>query len=155
MPVQRDRDRDFFAPTHPVCNDSPTMRQSRVRASAVMFGLATVLVSGTAAAKRHTIERGETLIHIARAYNCSVEEIQRANGIDTTLIRAGAILKIPACKKVAARVDRPRKDGIAKPRPRKAKPIAIEPVEGQSVGAPWDGELHDGVRLHLGDGFKI
>jgi murein endopeptidase len=120
---------------------------------------AIALSSGTALADRHYIERGETLEHIARQYNCSVEEIQRANGINTTLIRAGKTLKIPRCHgRARARVAVAEKPAARRAKTvveTKRKPVAIAVVEGQSVGEPWDGELHDGVRLHLGDGFKI
>jgi murein endopeptidase len=137
-----------------VRNDRKTMPRSGVRASATVVGIATALAAGPALANRsHFIERGETLEHIARQYDCSVEEIQRANHIDTTLIIAGKTLKIPACKaddRVAA------VDAGDKPvRRSETKKVAVTVVEGQSVGEPWDGELHDGVRLHLGDGFKI
>jgi len=145
------------------------MRDPR-RCAALVAGLV-AMGAGPAFAERHLIERGETLEHIARAYNCSVGEIQHANGIDTTLIRAGRTLRIPACKhgrrKVASAArrattrerDAGRDDTDAKverERPRRdKKQIAIAVVTGQSVGAPWDGELDHGVRLHLGDGFKI
>jgi murein endopeptidase len=171
MRVQRDRRCDSpgegeagalvekFAVPRAACNDPTTMRHLRIRASAMSIGLVTLLVSGTAVAKRHTIERGETLNHIARAYNCSVEEIQRANGIDTTLIRAGSTLRIPTCKqprKVAVTSARRERTGTDDGRKRaRRKEIVVAPVTGQSVGAPWDGELVDGVRLHLGAGFKI
>jgi murein endopeptidase len=169
--VQRDRRRDFFAPHHAACNHSFSMRL--VVGAIAVVSLA--LVGKPAAAERYRIEAGETLEHIARAYNCTVEELQRANKLDTTLIRAGKTLRIPACKprkakarrgaratdKVAAATGPVRTPGELEDaddqpkRGRKRKEIAIEVVTGQSVGAPWDGELHDGVRLHLGEGFKI
>src|SRR5690349_8393050 len=77
-----------------------------IRASATVAGALIALAAGPALANRsHFIERGETLEHIARQYDCSVEEIQRANHIDTTLIIAGKTLKIPACKTTVAAVD--------------------------------------------------
>jgi murein endopeptidase len=142
-----------------VRNDHETMgsRGRTVRTITTVFGLL-VLASSPALARRHTIERGETLEHIARQYNCSVAEIQRANGIDTTLIRAGATLKIPTCRhgkgRIAA-VDPGARKIKRERKPEPEKRVAIDVVEGQSVGEPWDGELHDGVRLHLGDGFLI
>jgi murein endopeptidase len=119
---------------------------------------AIALLSGTALADRHYIERGETLEHIARQYNCSVEEIQRANKINTTLIRAGKTLKIPRCRHGRTRVAVAEKTAARRAKKtvvEKRKPIAIRVVEGQSIGKPWDGVLQDGVRLHLGEGFKI
>src|SRR5215211_3422781 len=107
MPVQRDRGIEtllrrrsrslvqIFAEGAATCNDPVTMRHLRIWTSTLAFVIVALVGSGTALARRHTIERGETLDHIARAYNCSVAEIQRANGIDTTLIRAGRTLRIP------------------------------------------------------------
>jgi LysM repeat protein len=156
MPVQPPV---FFAPTPPACNDHRTMRDSRLL---VVSSTALLLMTGTATAKRHTIERGETLEHIAKAYRCSVGELQRANGIDTTLIYAGHTLRIPTCKRgrggdrVASRDRGATADkATGRARAKRKKDVAIAPVAGQSVGAPWDGELRDGVRLRLGAGFKV
>src|SRR5688572_9819030 len=129
----------------------------------VLAVISLVLVGKPAAAERYRIEAGETLEHIARAYNCTVAELQRANKLDTTLIRAGKTLRIPACKprkakprgggagKVAAATGPVRSpgeledagaeaategdaaEGKAK-RGRKRKEIAIEVITGQSVG---------------------
>ena len=116
----------------------------------------TLCASSPALADRHYIERGETLEHIARQYDCSVEEIQRANGINTTLIRAGKTLKIPRCHhrrtRVAASEGKPK---ARRAKVEKRKAVAITVVEGQSIGKPWDGQLNDAARLRLGDGFKI
>lgn len=44
---------------------------------------------------RHTVQSGETLLGIAGRYGVTVEEIQSANSLSGTLIRAGDILLIP------------------------------------------------------------
>ena len=49
-----------------------------------------------AAARRHTIARGETLSEIAVRYRVSVERLRAANRIDGSIIRAGEVLRIPA-----------------------------------------------------------
>ena len=49
-----------------------------------------------AAARRHTIARGETLSEIAVRYRVSVERLRAANRIDGSIIRAGDVLRIPA-----------------------------------------------------------
>ena len=48
-----------------------------------------------AAARRHTIARGETLSEIAVRYRVSVERLRAANRIDGSLIRVGDVLRIP------------------------------------------------------------
>jgi murein endopeptidase len=38
----------------------------------------------------------------------------------------------------------------------KAHTVEVKtPVKGQSVGAPWDGSLHDAAKFPAGDGYKI
>ena len=49
-----------------------------------------------AAARRHTIARGETLSEIAVRYRVSVERLRAANRIDGSIIRTGDVLRIPA-----------------------------------------------------------
>lgn len=44
---------------------------------------------------RHTVQTGETLLGIAGRYGVTVEEVQAANNLDGTLIRAGDVLLIP------------------------------------------------------------
>jgi len=44
---------------------------------------------------RHTVQRGDTLSHIARRYGSSVAAIRRANGITGSLIRPGQKLIVP------------------------------------------------------------
>ncbi len=53
---------------------------------------------GTAIAGReqeHTISRGETLSTIARRYDVSIRDLQRANRLPDSVIRVGQTLKIP------------------------------------------------------------
>ena len=44
---------------------------------------------------RHTVQSGETLLGIAGRYGVTVEEVQAANNLGGTLIRAGDVLLIP------------------------------------------------------------
>ena len=46
-------------------------------------------------ATRHTVVRGDTLYSLGRRYGTSVGAIQRANGLNGTLIRIGQSLRIP------------------------------------------------------------
>lgn len=50
--------------------------------------------------KKHVVQSGETLSHIAEKYNVSVSDIQEANGMEnSTVIKAGKPLIIPSKKK--------------------------------------------------------
>ena len=73
-----------------------------VVAQAILDGILSYFVRnpppGTAfaAARRHTIARGETLSEIAVKYRVSVERLRLVNRIDGSIIRAGDVLHIPA-----------------------------------------------------------
>ena len=56
-----------------------------------------MVMAAQARAERHTVERGETLEHVAQVYGCSTAAILRANHVDTTLVRAGTVVVIPSC----------------------------------------------------------
>jgi LysM repeat protein len=43
----------------------------------------------------HKVRRGETLGKIAKRFGTTVKEIQRANGLRNSLIRAGRVYRIP------------------------------------------------------------
>jgi len=46
----------------------------------------------------HTVEKGQTLFDIARAYGVTVAAIKKANNLDSDLIRVGQVLFIPKAK---------------------------------------------------------
>ncbi len=50
---------------------------------------------------RHTVQSGETLLGIAGRYGVTVEEIQIANNLSGTLIRAGDVLLIPVAASIS------------------------------------------------------
>lgn len=52
---------------------------------------------GRAASVLHTVESGQSLWSISRAYGCSVADLQEANELDATLIQPGQKLTIPSC----------------------------------------------------------
>jgi hypothetical protein len=59
--------------------------------------LALLLLTGTAQAGKHVVQRGETLEHVASAYGCSVGAVMRANGLKTTLVKPGTVIVVPSC----------------------------------------------------------
>ncbi len=114
----------------------------------LLFVACTVLAtSSTAFARSHHVEPGETLVQIAKAYGCSVAELQRANDVDTTLIRAGSTLKVPTCRAPTSR----KRTATAT----SAKPTRTSTAAGQSVGEPWDGSLRSASRLAGGKGYVL
>ncbi len=55
------------------------------------------LFATPAFAQRHTVQAGETLAHVARMYGCSLDEIERANHVTTSLVAIGSVVEIPPC----------------------------------------------------------
>lgn len=47
--------------------------------------------------ERYVMQKGETLEHVATAHGCSVDALQRANNLKTTLVRPGTAIAIPDC----------------------------------------------------------
>lgn len=59
--------------------------------------LIALVAAGSAAARTHTVQRGETLSALAQRYGVSVSALAEANGIaDPNLIFAGSELSVPA-----------------------------------------------------------
>ncbi len=140
---------------------------SRVRALLILVLLATPAVGG-----RHVVQRGETLEHVARVYGCSTEAVLKANNLRTTLVKAGTVVKVPACNVAARARQRARPDdldakaekalavidGASVVKTSRAAEI-IEPGDAdgasESVGRPWDGALVNGERMPRGEGYEL
>lgn len=60
-----------------------------------------VLAATPAAAERVVVLRGETLEHVALAYGCTTEQVERANHLAVSLVPAGTVVEVPACSKRA------------------------------------------------------
>lgn len=46
----------------------------------------------------HRVETGETLAHVAQRYGCTLAQIERANGVDTSIVAPGSVVRIPDCR---------------------------------------------------------
>lgn len=57
--------------------------------------LALLIPLGMALAATYMVQPGETLYRISRMYKVTVDELKKANGLETDLIRAGQVLVIP------------------------------------------------------------
>lgn len=104
-----------------------------------------LLPTAAVAAAPQTVQvgRGQTLYGIARAHGLSVAQLQQYNGLKTTTIEVGQVLRLgpvqpaakkpvtakPAAKKPIAKTPAPRKTPApVKATPAKAKPAASKPV---------------------------
>lgn len=153
------------------------------RSSLVLAVLAVALLAQAAPAEagRHKVRAGQTLATIAERYECSVASLRRVNRLRGSRIVVGQTLTVPSCGKPVARRStasavaptrrtRPeaptRRPKVATPtrRPRAATPVADAPPApiraaslgaGDSIGKPWHGRLHGGVRLPQGKGYLI
>ena len=120
--------------------------------------IALVLASGSAQAGRHTVQRGETLEHVAAAYGCSVDSLLRANRLRTTLVPAGTVVEVPPCT-IRTRA---RTREVVDDRARRALDV-LDQIDGtapaghgsESIGDPWDGKLRGGAALPNGNGYRI
>lgn len=113
---------------------------------AALATAALALFVAPASAGRHTMQRGETLEHVAKAHGCSVDAVMRANRVDTTLIKAGTVVRVPACggraKTVRHSDDRARR--------------ALAVID--DAPAPVQPRPHTGVataRLPAGEGYHM
>ena len=55
------------------------------------------LLAAPASAGRHVVQAGETLEHVGQMYGCSLDEIERANHVTTSLVAPGSVVVIPEC----------------------------------------------------------
>jgi hypothetical protein len=133
--------------------------------------LVLALLASPALAGRHVVQRGETLEYVARVYGCSTEVLLRANKLNTTLVRPGTVVTVPACN-VASRTktrSTRRDDTDLDARAQRAlavidgtsvvkstRAVEIDRDEpSESVGQPWNGRLVNGEALPQGDGYRV
>ncbi len=134
-----------------------------------------LLCAPASANDRHVMQRGETLEHVAQAYGCSVEALQRANHVDTVILKVGTVVTIPSCTLSARARTREKIRGRQRPVDDDARARqALAVIDGasliaasrddddtdadaapESVGKPWSGRLRGGERLPSGEGYNI
>lgn len=90
-------------------------RSRRISALAIIIALvasAAAARAGVTTRRSHRVQTGESLWKIARAYQCSVDDLRRANRLHGDSIQPGQRLRIPSCKERAARDERRRGDVV-------------------------------------------
>ena len=126
------------------------------------------LTCATAEAGEHVVQRGETLEHVAAQYGCSVDAILRANRLDTTLVKPGTVVQIPACTMKTRARTRERITGKPVDDAARARQ-ALAVIDGTTLIAasreaddddarPWNpsnAKLRGAERLPSGDGYRI
>jgi murein endopeptidase len=139
---------------------------------------ALLVLAGTAHAERYVMQRGETLEHVATAKGCSVDALMRANGLRTTLVKAGTAIDVPTCTlRTRARTRTIAKLTSTKPTTDTEKArAALSVIDGatwteatrddevpeeksrpraSSRDVPWDGTLQGAERLPGDEGYRI
>jgi penicillin-insensitive murein endopeptidase len=145
--------------------------------------IAALLVASPALAEHVTVQRGETLEHVAKMHGCATQRVLDANNLDTTLVSPGTIVVVPECRASAKRPphhsaaesgagttasggdsdDEKAKqalaviDGAAWVQPRAPRKWTTSDTQepADSVGEPWNGALFGGEAMPTGEGYEI
>jgi murein endopeptidase len=126
------------------------------------------LPTGTAlAGDEYQVVKGDSLYKIAKKYDCTVEQLERANELDGDTIFAGQTIVIPDCQddavgpKTKAKKKSKSKKAIRDGNPDPADydltpaPKKVKAQKGQSIGKPWSGKLKNASKLAKGKGYFI
>ena len=108
----------------------------------------------------HLVQPGENLFRIGKAYDVSVEELARVNGIrDASQIRAGQKIFIPdGARQLPVETITPNSAPRGAPEPPdSALENFIAPLSGSinSVFGPRNGSFHDGVDIGAPEGTPV
>lgn len=124
-----------------------------------------MLVCATAEANSHVVQRGETLEHVAQQYGCSVEQVLRANRLDTVLVKPGTVVQVPACNmktraRTRDRITAKRVDDEARAQQALATidgttMISASREDDDDAPVVRHPKLRGAERLPAGDGYRI
>jgi lipoprotein NlpD len=121
----------------------------------------------------HTVERGQTLWRICKAYGVDMQEVARINGIaDPTQIKVGQKIFIPGAKKElkvepapslvssapAVLRPQPKTPGAPSPLPGPAPTKLLWPVPGGKLYSPFgmrNGHMHEGIDISAEPGTPV
>ncbi len=129
---------------------------------------ALVAAPGLASAgDEYQVVAGDSLYKISKKYDCTVEQLERANELDGDVIYPGQTIVIPDCSDDAVG---PKESKGKKKKSKKAirdgnpdpadydltpAPKKVKATKGQSVGKPWSGSLKNPTKLSKGKGYFI
>ena len=116
----------------------------------------------------HTVQKGQTLHFIARAYNVNLDRLKRINGVyDPSRLQIGTRLWIPGARQVLNIDSNINKQALAKNKKKKKgalnngikaiKGVLIWPVKGQLTSrfGNRSGRHHDGIDIGARKGTSI
>ena len=113
-----------------------------------------LLATPAFAGGRHVVQAGETLAHVAEMYGCSLEEIERANGVTTSLVAQGSVVAIPDCSvRSRARRSTPRPSREMSDDDRAAEALAT--IDGTRVVRESPPPAKLGASLPEGEGYHL
>ena len=113
----------------------------------------------------HTVQKGQTLHFIARAYNVNLDRLKRINGVyDPSRLQIGTRLWIPGARQVLNIDSNINKQTLAKNKKKRKKALnkgikgfLIWPVKGQLTSrfGNRSGRHHDGIDIGARKGISI
>ena len=116
----------------------------------------------------HTVQKGQTLHFIARAYNVNIDRLKRINGVyDPSRLQIGTRLWIPGARQVLNIDSNINKQALAKNKKKRKGPLnngikaikgfLIWPVKGQLTSrfGNRSGRHHDGIDIGARRGTSI
>lgn len=106
----------------------------RTMCSALLASMFTLTATAQTSNGEHTVQSGETLYHISKVYNTSIDEILRLNpGLTAATLKTGAVIKIPAAKqqsKTTTTSTKPAAQGQTEVRAALLLPLSATGIEG-------------------------
>jgi LysM repeat protein len=64
----------------------------------VRIALWALLVAVPASAERYVVQPGETIEPAAVSHGCSVEQVERINHLNTSIVKPGTVIEVPSCR---------------------------------------------------------
>ena len=135
-----------------------------------------LLIAVPASAERYVVQPGETIEPAAVSHGCTVEQVERVNHLNTSIVRPGTVIEVPMCRRSHVSVndsdDAKAKQALAvidgatwvtaeparvhtAPRAPVFGPPDLRAARDESVGAPWSGALAHPAKLESGDGYVV
>ncbi|MCD2259337.1 lytic transglycosylase [Psychroserpens luteolus] len=72
----------------------PKLSEKAKKATTLVYDISQPVTTETNDSNYHTVKKGETLYALSKRYNTSLDELKRANNLDTTLIKIGQELRV-------------------------------------------------------------
>ena len=101
-------------------------------ATLAVFVPLTVGMPAAHADTRYVLEPGDTLEAVARKFGCDTQTVMRANRVDTTLLPAGTHVRVPSCRRRAARTAAAQLDRSSAKRSANPALAAIDGVRSEA-----------------------